>query len=163
LQYRRDKLLALININKTEIEVLNRNYKHLPEGNEYKDPSHFFSQDIDLFGKGSFYQYLNRTALQHGSETLAGLFTENTIENIVQKQEAIKELAKIPEWRQEFSALASLIKTEVSTREIVLWAQKYKPFVPKIMKWAPSIFSIVSLGTIVSYFMDALPGSAVII
>ena len=163
LQYRRDKLLALININKTEIEVLNRNYKHLPEGNEYKDPSHFFSQDIDLFGKGSFYQYLNRTALQHGSETLAGLFTENTIENIVQKQEAIKELAKIPEWRQEFSALASLIKTEVSTREIVRWAQKYKPFVPKIMKWAPSIFSIVSLGTIVSYFMDALPGSAVII
>src|SRR5690606_18442055 len=83
--------------------------------------------------------------------------------NIVQKQEAIKELAKIPEWRQEFSALASLIKTEVSTREIVRWAQKYKPFVPKIMKWAPSIFSIVSLGTIVSYFMDALPGSAVII
>src|SRR5690606_16856836 len=30
-------------------------------------------------------------------------------------------------------------------------------------KWAPFIFSIVSLGAIVSYFMDALPGSAVII
>ena len=37
LQYRRDRLLALIKINKTEIEVLNRNYKHLPEGNEYKE------------------------------------------------------------------------------------------------------------------------------
>ena len=163
LQYRRDKLLALIKINKTEIEVLNRKYHHLPEGDEYKNPLHFFSQDIDLFGKGSFYQYLNRTALQHGSDTLAGLFTENSIENIVQKQAAIKEMSKMPEWRQEFSAMASLVKTEVSTQNIILWAQNYIPFVPKIMKWLPSIFSILSMGIFIGYFIDVLPGSAVII
>ncbi|MCG2462650.1 DNA mismatch repair protein MutS [Flavobacteriaceae bacterium F89] len=163
LQYRRDKLLILIKINKTEIEVLNRNFHQLPEGNEYKDPLHFFSQDIDLFGKGSFYQYLNRTALSHGSETLASLFTGNCKENIVQKQEAIKELAKMPAWRQDFSALAGLIKTDVSTPEIARWAQKYTPFVPKTMKWLPTVFSILSLGFLIGYFMDALPGSAVII
>src|SRR5690606_8893897 len=77
--------------------------------------------------------------------------------------EAIQELAKMPEWRQEFSALASLIKTDIPTTAIVQWAQKYSPFVPKIMKWLPPIFSILSLGILTGYFMDALPGSAVII
>lgn len=165
LQYRRDKLLVLININKTEIDVLNRNFYHLPKGNEFKDPLHFFSQDIDLFGNGSFYQYLNRTALGQGSETLAFLFTENSTENIIGKQEAIQELGKLPEWRQEFSALANLVKVElsVSTQAIVHWAQNYVSFVPKIMKWFPSLFSILSLGVLIGYFTDALPGSALVI
>jgi hypothetical protein len=59
LQYERDLKKALIAQNETEIEVLNRMFHHLPSGEKYSDPLHFYSQDIDLFGRGSFFQYLN--------------------------------------------------------------------------------------------------------
>src|SRR5690606_25064804 len=74
LQYERDLKNALIAQNKTELQVLNRDFHHLPSGEKYSDPQHFYSQDIDLFGRGSFFQYLNRTALESGSDFLAQLF-----------------------------------------------------------------------------------------
>lgn len=157
LQYERDRLEALLKINETEIKVLARDFHDLPEGDEFKDALHHFSQDIDLFGRGSFYQYANRTALNQGSETFAGLLTENSIKNIHQKQEAINELAGVPEWRQNFSAFAVLTKTETGTARIVQWLTGYSPFVPKIMKILPWIFSGISLLVFVLYFTDIVP------
>ncbi|VAW12106.1 MutS-related protein, family 1 [hydrothermal vent metagenome] len=162
LKYQRDKLQSLIDINKTEIKVLGRDFHELQEGNEFKDPTHYFSQDIDLFGKGSFYQYSNRTALRQGSEILAGLFTENSIENISQKQEAIQELSKMPQWRQEFSAIASLTKTTTSTETIEKWLKTYVPFTSKMMKYLPLLFSGVSMVIIVISYLNTVPESVLI-
>ena len=163
LQYKRDRLKALIQINETEIKVLRRDFHDLPEGDAFKDPLHYFSQDIDLFGRGSFYQYANRTALQQGSDTLAGLLKENSIENIPAKQEAIKELAQMPEWRQNFSAIASLTKAETGSENIVRWLTDYVPFVPRIMRVFPWIFSGLSMIILVLYFTDLLPGFVLVI
>ena len=158
LQYRRDKILMLIKINRTELDVLNRNFHDLPQGEQFIDTNHAFSHDIDLFGKGSFYQYSNRTAIPEGSTALASLLLANDITNIPQKQEAIKELRDLPEWRQEFSASALLVKTEVSSEKLVAWLQKYTAFVPPFMKWLPTIFSICSGILLVLYLFDVLSG-----
>lgn len=158
LQYKRDKLMALKTINETEIQVLNRDFNGLPEGNEFKNPSHYFSQDIDLFGRGSFYQYSNRTTLKQGSATLASLFNENSVDNIVLKQKAIIELSKKPQWRQEFSAIASLTKTQTSTETIQNWLENYAPFLPTLMKYVPTVFSFVSAGSFLLYFLGFIHG-----
>lgn len=154
LQNKRDKLKELIRINKTELKVLRRDFYDLPDGGNYKDPLHFYSQDIDLFGKGSFYQYINRTALTQGSDTLAAVLTENSIDSISKKQESIAELAQMPKWRQDFSATAALAKTETSTHTIVSWLKSYKPFVPKVMTYLPLVFSVISVTLVVLYFFD---------
>ena len=161
LQYQRDLTKALIGQNETEIEVLNRAFHHLPSGEKYKDPLHFYSQDIDLFGRGSIFQYLNRTALESGSDFLAKLFTENKIDSIPKKQEAIKELSEMPKWRQHFSAIATLVKTEVSVTEVTDWLKEYKTFVPKWIKIVAAVFSIISVGLIVLNYLDLVSGYAV--
>lgn len=163
LQYLRDKTKALVDINTTELEVQNRNFHHLPEGNEFKDSAHYFSQDIDLFGRGSFYQYANRTALPNGSATLAALFTENSINQIVKKQKAIQELSELPEWRQEFSAVSSLVHTTTETAAIVAWLEKYTSFVPRIIKYLPLIFSVSSMGIFTLIFFSLVPTSLLLI
>ncbi len=158
LNYKKNKLLALISINETELQVLDRKFYQLPDGNEFIDRGHFYSQDIDLFGKGSFYQYCNRTALPEGSKTLAGLLTANNIHNVIEKQEAIKELGSDAEWRQEFSAVAKLIKTEISSANLISWLKTYQPFVPGLMKTLPKVFSVLSFGIISLYFFDYVSG-----
>lgn len=158
LQYNRDLKKKLIKQNETELDVLNRIFHHLPSGEKYKDPLHFYSQDIDLFGRGSFFQYLNRTALESGSDFLAKIFTESKIDSISIKQKAITELSGMPKWRQQFSAIASLVKTEVAATEVVDWLKNYKSFVPKWAKPVSIVFSFVSLGLFIAYYFDFISG-----
>ena len=161
LRYERDLKKKLVEQNETELDVLNRIFHHLPSGEKYKDPLHFYSQDIDLFGRGSFFQYLNRTALESGSDFLAKLFTENQINSISEKQQAISELSEMPKWRQQFSAIASLVKTEVSATEVTKWLKNYKTFVPKWIKPVSLVFSVISVGLIVLNYLDLVSGYAV--
>lgn len=161
LQYRRDLKKALIAQNEIELEVLGRAFHHLPSGEKYKDPLHFYSLDIDLFGRGSFFQYANRTALESGSDFLAHLFTENCIDAIPNKQQAITELSEKPEWRQQFSATASLVKTEASTKAVTDWLKDYHFFVPKWVKPVSILFSIISVALIVLAIYDFVSGYAV--
>lgn len=156
LQYKRDKLKRLIAINETEIQVLNRDYKNLPTGDEFKDDTHFYSQDIDLFGRGSFFQYLNRSILPEGGLLLASILKENTVDRIEAKQESMKELAQIPKWRQDFAATAALSKAEVTTQTALHWITSYRPFVPGVMRFLPWLYtggSILFFGLLLMGFL----------
>ncbi|WP_430427941.1 MutS-related protein [Maribacter litoralis] len=163
LKHQKEKLEALKDINTVELQVLKRDYSNLSNGKEFADDIHFFSQDIDLFGEGSFYQISNRTKLAEGSLLLADIYKENSISDIKQKQEAIAEIGEKVDWRQEFSAMAALTKTETSTHTIAKWLKNYESFVPKAMKFIPLVFSIISVVIFIAYFLDYLPESVLII
>ena len=135
----------LIAINTIEIDALNGKYDSLPAGSEFTDPHHYFSNDVDLFGNGSFFQYINRTATSSGRRSLAKILTSNDIEDIVAKQEVIKELSEMPQWRQHYLALAKIVKTETDHKVIVSWIHNYKSFLPPLMKYLPMLFSLISL------------------
>ena len=135
----------LIAINAIEIDALNGKYDSLPAGSEFTDPHHYFSNDVDLFGNGSFFQYINRTATSSGRRSLAKILTSNDIEDIVAKQEVIKELSEMPQWRQHYLALAKMVKTETDHKVIVSWIHNYKSFLPPLMKYLPMLFSLISL------------------
>lgn len=162
LVYKRDLLLALISINETELKVLDRDFYDLPSGKQYHDPIHFYSQDIDLFGRGSFFQYLNRTALESGSVVLAEIVKANEITDIPKKQKAIQELSTHPAWRQEFSAIASLVKTEIPATTVMEWLQEYTPFIPKGTKNGARVFSGISIVALLLYFLGFIHGGLVI-
>ena len=145
LKYRKNKLLELVKINSDELKIINGDYNFLDSGDKFINPSHDFSNDIDLFGQGSFFQYINRTATQYGKEKFAEILTSNNIDNIVLKQKAIQEIAKKAEWRQKFSAVALLVKTETSENIILNWLKNYTSFLPAKMARLPLVFSILSL------------------
>lgn len=135
LKREKDKMDALISINETEIHVLETgDFLNLPDGKEFDVEDHEFSRDIDLFGRKSFFQYLNRTALAEGASKLSSFLLSNDINSIEEKQEAIKELANKADWRQEFSATATLVRTENSSKTILKWIANYKAFVPAVMR-----------------------------
>ena len=145
LQHKRNLINKLIQINTTEINVLHGDYLDLDDGAEFIDPTHYYSYDIDLFGRGSFFQYINRTSIKEGRRKLYYTLTENAITTIEQKQEAIKELAAKPAWRQQFSAISSLVKVQHSSKAIVAWIHDYQPVIPNVLSILTTIFSIISL------------------
>ncbi|MDT0538875.1 MutS-related protein [Croceitalea sp. P059] len=158
LKYERDFLKALIKTNETELKVLNRDFHDLPDGKEYAQGAHDFSQDIDLFGRGSFFQYSNRTALKSGTDRFVHGLLSNHIQNVDEKQEGIKELAALPEWRQQFGAVATLVKTEVSVTSVVNWLHQYSFFVPKKAQLISILFSALSILVWALYFLNFISG-----
>ena len=152
-----------IEINQTEIAVINGDFSFLPNGNKYLNSNHNYSHDIDLFGENSFFQYLNRTASVDGSGKLANLMTENQTSSIYQKQEAIKELSEKVKWRQHFSALISMVKTEIPTKKIIGFFKNYKNVFSKIALSLPISFSAISILFIILTFFEILPFNALVI
>ena len=136
---------AKIKISTLEIRVLNRDFHHLETGAAFVDPAHFYSNDIDLFGIGSFFQYTNRTTTNEGKTALAKLLTENKTDAILAKQEAINELSKKIKWRQHFSALASLVTVKNKTNFIAKWIINYKSVLPNFLSKIQFTFSFISL------------------
>lgn len=156
ITYTKNKLQKLIELNQLELDVFDDDFGKLDSGAEFIDTSHPYSHDIDLFGERSFFQYLNRTKTQAGKGKLATILTNNSIEAIKSKQEAIKDLSQTPKWRQEFSAIASLVKVTVAVPVIKKWLQNYQPFIPKILRVLPTIFSVISLVLLVLLFLEII-------
>tara|TARA_R110001583_G_scaffold61034_2_gene180891 strand:+ start:30978 stop:32747 length:1770 start_codon:yes stop_codon:yes gene_type:complete len=157
LQDNKRLYVELTAINKKEIEVLNDNYFNLNKGEEFIDATHFYSFDIDLFGKGSFFQYCNRTTTTGGREKFVKTLTENHISDIDLKQEAIKELANHPKWRQQFSAIASLVKVQHSPKSIVNWIHNYTSVFSKSISLLLVLFPIISFVVIALVSIQVFP------
>lgn len=144
-KYLRDKYQQLIRINQTELDVLGGDLSKLDQGEDLKDRNHAYSHDIDLFGEGSFFAYANRTVTSMGRVRFAQELASNDTKSIKEKQQAIAELSELPEWRQEFMANAGLIKTETPEEDILNWVANFQPSLPHKLKWAPLIWTLLSV------------------
>lgn len=125
----RDRLKSLISINTHEAAATHFDLKGFDDGAGYLAPSHPYASDLDIFGKNSIFQYLNRTATWAGKQTLAvWLATPTTdIDTIKQRQEATKELAPMLDWRQDLQALGTQYAEEHKGREQLLnWLKEPK-------------------------------------
>lgn len=147
---------ALVTINEEELKIASGNFHHRDSGLQFQDPNHFYSLDIDLFGRGSFFQFINRTSTQEGSQELAHALKANNIQDITSRQHAIKELNDKPEWRQQYSATSSLVNVETPASQIINWLQKYHAFIPQIVKWLPLVFTIISISIFALSFLNII-------
>ncbi len=147
----------LVKLNELELEIADGHFHDRPDGKEYLNPLHYYSLDIDLFGRGSFYQYINRTSIREGADTLSKLLLSNNTDNIQKRQEAIKELASIPEWRQYYSGISQGIKVESQASTIINWLQNYKPFLSNTLYKLTIVFSILSVAIILLGILKVLP------
>lgn len=102
-KYLRDKWKKLIEINQEEINVLNGDWLHFDEGNEYRNAKHAFALDMDLFGKKSIYQLFNRTVSRKGSNLLAKQLMYG-VDNHALANEAIETFSSEMDWCQTFLA-----------------------------------------------------------
>ncbi|MEQ3663518.1 MULTISPECIES: MutS-related protein [unclassified Olleya] len=136
---------VLVTINTEELQFAKGDFFDKSEGLQFQDANHNYALDIDLFGRGSFFQFINRTTNSEGSKTLANCLKANNTDAIVSRQDAIKDLANKSDWRQVFQANASLIKVDTKASTILSFLKTHKSFIPKYFKVVPLIISALSL------------------
>ena len=126
LFFRKEWLETCIRVNRDELSALADDHTPFDDGKEFTDPAHRYSFDLDLFGKHSLFQAMNRTCTSFGKNKLAE-WLQNHLESkeeIVQRQEAIKELAAYPDFRETFRITGLIYKGTTSDRkEIKEWTE----------------------------------------
>jgi hypothetical protein len=105
-------LSAKIQINKDELLYLDHKYSDRNAGEKYATINTSLSNDFDLFGRGSLFQYINRCNTQKGRDTLAQslCFPDKSQELIRQKQGAINELCDNNAFIQDFQSITKFIR-----------------------------------------------------
>src|SRR6478609_2582644 len=95
-------LTNLVKLNEAEARCTQFEFSEFPNGERFADPHHPFGYDLDLFGNGSLYQYLNRSATQLGQERLAHDLSQLGFdkEAIEQRQAAVRDLGTKVDFRQ---------------------------------------------------------------
>lgn len=153
-------LKTLIHINEEELKILDNNYLHRNEGNEFSPVLHDYANDLDLFGKASIFQWLNRCSSEQARRKLANnLLVPLTIEQIEDRQTAVKELAPMIEWRQQLQSFSEQTIITVSTEEKTInWLQEEeKHFVISSWKGIVWAYSIISLSTAIATILGYIP------
>jgi len=154
-------LQYLLEINEKELSCIQGNFLSYPDGNEYLDKNHPYSGDLDIFGKASLFQYLNRTTSNPGSNRLADWLNHPAeIDDIISRQEAISELKDYAEWRQQLMAVGYQYKeASLSPETILEWANETPVFLHrKFLRIAVHLLSPLSALSVVAYFFGA-PGA----
>ncbi|MEA3462845.1 MAG: hypothetical protein U9R49_13240 [Bacteroidota bacterium] len=120
----RELLRQLLLLNEKELACLDHDFHDLPDGSEHADISHPWAHDLDLFGKGSLFQYLNRSSTRKGSQILAEMLTTEpgSAESILNRQKIIDDLKDRIDFRQHFTASGELVKEKPGDlKDIARW------------------------------------------
>jgi hypothetical protein len=155
-----DNTLLLLRVNKEELSFLEHQFTQFPDGNNLQPELHPYANDLDVFGRASLYQYINRTTSQQGNQLLATwLLTPAVATVITQRQEAVKELTAQHEWRQQLQAYGLSKQLTLKTEEnITSWLREENRFTNtlhwKILRFLLPALSITCL---VLHLNDIIP------
>jgi len=155
---KRELMRNLQALNETELACLDHKFLDLPDGSMHADPSHPWSHDLDLFGTGSLFQYLNRSSTLRGNSLLAELLSTEpgNPETIKRRQGILEDMKERMDFRQNFTARGQMIKEkEDDLKDIARWLSA--PAYIRKHKWLfflALLVSAISLSIIVSGFFD---------
>ena len=150
----------LVELNTTELKVLEYDFEGLPSGDEFIDREHDFTFDLDIFGNGSLFQYLNRTSMYGGYSRLAGKLSGPLLsrKDIIRNQEMVGELSRKKEFRQELYVLGRMTgEDEKQTVGLKNISETDISFYKKRDSFLGYAFLVLSLALIVLCLVGSLP------
>lgn len=145
---------ALIRINRDEISFLQGQPPSSATGKEYIDPHHPYSYDLDIFGDGGLFPYLNRTSTSFGQQALAQSLLHPAKKDIPDRQDAIRELISRLEFRQHLQACGMIQETtEKEMRQLKAWTGSPSLFPDTAFYYCLMIFPLAALSCLMYYFI----------
>jgi hypothetical protein len=152
----------LIAINETELGVLRHQFFQLADGSRHQPASHSYTNDLDIFGRASLYQYINRTTSEQGGAEIAGwLIQPAPVSNLLQRQEAAKELTGQTGWRQQLQADGMADAISIATEEkISQWLGEENKFIHAVSwKILRILLPAISLTVLALFLTGILPSN----
>ena len=104
-QKRKEYLETSIQCDTNELKALDYDFSPFDGASEKVSSEHYFALDLDIFGKNSLFQSINRTCTAYGKKILINWFEKplQKKEQIESRQKAIQELKEKSDFSHHFS------------------------------------------------------------
>lgn len=156
----------LIEINIMSIKRLEGKWDSFKDdGKDFKDDSHKYLLDLDIFGHKSLFQWINTASTFYGRHELKRILSEvvGDRKDIEERQVAVDELSRLLNWRQRFITEGILVTNRIKDpEELIAWANEVNeayrnPYIIGAVRLLPCItVTLIILGfamrTIPSYY-----------
>lgn len=160
-------LQHLSDIQREEIAALDGDTSHNNPGTNFVDVLHAYTHDLDIFGEGSLFQYMNRCHTHDGRALMAERLSSkpHDIERITTWQESVRELAPMNDFRQTLQSLSRQIPDESGDRQqLESWLRQSPVIFGKpLYKFALNVLPTVTIALVVAAFIfEGVTGAAII-
>ena len=118
-------------------------------GERFRNPSHVYEEDLDLFGKGSLFELLCTARTRAGEDTLARwLLAPASRDEAAQRQQAIAELRSRLDLREDLAVLGDAIRSGIDPEVAARWGKAELVHFPP---GAPFIAAILAAAVVITF------------
>ncbi len=149
---------TLIVVNKKELAGLAYQYADWTDGSEYLSPTHPYLADLDIVGKHSLFQYVNRAESEGGCKLLADYFSQTTDKHTIEeRQKAVRVMGEQLDWRQNFQAYGTMANMGRGIeKDISVWLQQPIPNQSAFWKVLIWLYPVITLFTAYLFLDDKI-------
>lgn len=127
-------------------------------GERYREPSHIYSEDLDVFGKGSLFELIARTRTNAGEDLLARWFLAPARrEEAMARQTAVSELRLKLDLREDIALLGEDIRSGVKAQSLTSWGAAPELAFARGLGALCLILAVAGIVFLVAFFANWFP------
>jgi hypothetical protein len=127
-------------------------------GDQFRDPAHVYSEDLDVFGRGSLFELIATARTASGEQTLANwLRSPADRDEALLRQEAVRELTSRLDLREDVALLGEDVRAEVHEDALGAWGSAPPKLFAPYLRIAALLLAISAIVTLIAFLARVLP------
>ena len=115
-------------------------------GERFRNPNHLYSEDLDLFGKGSLFELLSIARTRAGEDFLAGwLLAPAFQDEAAARHAAVQELRARLDLREDLAVLGATVRSGLDPDAAARWGEAPEVPFPAGARYLAPVFAAVML------------------
>jgi len=154
------RVMRVLNMSKRAVSVYGRGLARVEDrwagsgetGEEFKDPLHFYAEDLDILGEGSLFQLLSTARTNMGKQCLARwLLNPADLDEIRERQAAVAELKSRLDFREDIAVSGESERIAAKPEALIAWSREESGL--KDGRWWAAALAVLSIAALVFGFM----------
>lgn len=128
-------------------------------GERFRDAKHVYSDDLDIFGRGSLFELLSMARTPMGENRLAGWLTSAPeIAEVLERQGSAAELREKLDLREQLAVAGEELSPRLNPEMLVSWAESPRTIGQSYLRGVAAVLAICFMATLIFYFATAIYG-----
>jgi MutS domain V len=142
----------------------NRWAGHGQSGERFRNPDHVYSEDLDIFGKGSLFELLCTARTRGGEDALARwLLAPASAEDVQARHEAVAELRSRLDLREDLAVLGETLRAQMDPNAAARWGKAPAVRFPAGARQIAFVLAAVVVVSFILYMAGLLTRTPVLI
>lgn len=124
-------------------------------GDQYRDASHIYADDLDILGRGGLFELLSLAQTPMGEKCLANwLMTAGTIEEIRERQSIVSDLREKLDLREKTSMLGAGLAGTLDAQALASWSEGSPKLAHVFLRVIAAGLAILQIAATIIWVMD---------